>query len=363
MNTTSLLNESLSIQINQRPKILIVDDEPANIQVIGRILNEDYQTLFAKSGEQAIELANKQQPDLILMDIVMPGMSGYEAVEQLKKNKRTASIPVIFITSMTGDDHETLGFECQAVDYITKPVHPNIVLARVKTHLSLVGVDALNETREQIIHSLGHAAEYKDNETGLHVIRMSNYSKVIAQAAGLSEEECELLCTAAPMHDVGKIGIPDHILLKPGKLNDQEWKIMKRHPFIGYKIIGNQNSPLLALAASIAYTHHEKWNGKGYPRGLKGTDIPLEGRIVAIADVFDALTTARPYKAAWPIEKALDLIKEESGEHFDPRLVPLFLDHLDEILAIREQWMEEDTPEEHASEADTSQAECTTTVG
>lgn len=349
MNLTSSIDESLSVCLSKRPKILIVDDEPANIQVLGRILNDDYQTLFATSGERAIELANKQHPDLILMDIVMPGMSGFEAVEQLKKNPDTESIPVIFITSMSGDAHETLGFECQAVDYITKPAHPKIVLARVKTHLSLVGVDALNRSREQVIHSLGHAAEYKDNETGLHVIRMSNYSKVIAQAIGLPEEECELLRTAAPMHDVGKIGIPDHILLKPGKLNDQEWKIMKRHPFIGYKIIGNQDSPLLALAASIAYTHHEKWNGKGYPRGLKSTNIPLEGRIVAIADVFDALTTARPYKKAWPIEKALDLIKNESGEHFDPRLVPLFLNHMDEILAIREQWMEEDVPEEHTA--------------
>ncbi|GLQ31053.1 HD domain-containing phosphohydrolase [Litoribrevibacter albus] len=337
------INESLSTTITKQSRILIVDDEPANIQVLRGILGGQYQLLFAKSGQQAIEVALNHTPDLILMDVVMPEMSGYEAVAELKKMKETADIPVIFITSMSGDAHETQGFDCKAVDYITKPAHPNIVLARVRTHLSLVRIDALNKTREQIIHCLGHAAEYKDNETGLHVIRMSKYSKVIAEAAGLTEEECELICTAAPMHDIGKIGIPDRVLLKPGKLTEQEWLVMKRHPFIGHQIIGNQDSPLLALAASIAYTHHEKWNGTGYPRGLKGREIPLEGRIVALADVFDALTTARPYKPAWSIDKALNLITEEAGEHFDPNLVPLFLDNIEKILEIREEWMETDS--------------------
>jgi len=334
------LEQRLSISVSEKPRILIVDDMQTNLQVLGNALNQQYQVFFAQNGKQAIEIANKQQPNLILMDIMMPEMSGYDVVKILKKNVNTSNIPVIFVTAMKNEENEKLGFEHQAVDYITKPISPAIVRARVKTHLSLVRVDELNKTRLEIIRCLGHAAEYKDNETGRHVIRMSKYSQILAKAIGLSNEECELIGTVAPMHDVGKIGIPDHILLKPGKLDEKEWALMRQHPFIGYQILGKQDSPLLKLAANIAYTHHEKWNGSGYPRGLKGKNIPLEGRIVAIADVFDALTTERPYKSAWSIEKAVSLIDNEAGAHFDPELVPIFIKHLDSILQIREQWLD-----------------------
>ncbi|WP_101046935.1 response regulator [Macromonas nakdongensis] len=322
-------------------RILVVDDEPANLQLLRYVLEDKYRLTFATDGAKALQLARLQHPDLILMDIMMPVMNGYDTVRALKADPATRHIPVIFVTAMSEVADEAMGFEIGAVDYLTKPVSPPIVLARVRTHLALVGVEELNATRLQIIQRLGRAAEYRDNETGLHVIRMSHYAQVLGRATGMDEEDAEQLLNAAPMHDVGKIGIPDHILLKPGKLDEQEWAVMRRHPYIGYKIIGEQDSPLLSLAAEIAYTHHEKWDGSGYPRRLQGEDIPLAGRIVALADVFDALTTARPYKPAWPVEQAVAYIRSASGQHFDPDLVPLFLDRLPELLDIRERWLEE----------------------
>lgn len=322
-------------------KILIVDDEPVNLQVLKQILDNDYQLIFAKSGEKALELAEKQQPDLILMDIMMPVMSGYDTVRVLKKNDSTRHIPVIFVTAMADIEDETLGFDVGAVDYISKPVSAPLVRARVRTHLSLVRVEELQETRLAIVRCLGHAAEFKDNETGLHVIRMSQYSYIIAKAYGLSDEQADNLLHAAPMHDVGKIGIPDHVLLKNGKLDDDEWAIMRKHPEFGAQIIGEHRSPLLKLARTIALTHHEKWDGSGYPNGLKGEEIPLEARIVAIADVYDALTSKRPYKEAWPMDKAIACIEENSGSHFDPYLVTLFKQNLDAIQEVQMRWKEE----------------------
>ena len=324
----------------QKRRILVVDDEPANLQILNHILRDDYSLLFAKDGARAIELAEQENPDLILMDIMMPGMNGYEAVRTLKSKSKTRHIPVLFVTAMNEVENEALGFEVGAVDYLTKPVSPAVVRARVRTHLSLVQIEELHETRLQIIQRLGRAAEYKDNETGLHVIRMSHYCRILGLASGMGEEDADQLLNAAPMHDIGKIGIPDSILLKPGKLDEAEWRVMRKHPYIGYKIIGEHSNPLLSLAATIAYTHHEKWNGEGYPRRLKGENIPLAGRIVAIADVFDALTTARPYKDAWPVEKARAIMESESGKHFDPELLPLFFDCLPDVLAVRERWME-----------------------
>lgn len=326
----------LSVNMSPKKRILIVDDEPANLQVLGNVLQPTYQVFFAKNGKAAIEHAKQHKPDLILLDIFMPGLSGFETIQELQDQPGTRSIPVIFITAMSSPQTEKECFDYGAVDFISKPINPDVVRARVRSHLSMVKVDELNRTREEVIRCLGNASEYKDYETGLHVVRMSHYSKILALAAGLDEHNAEMIRIAAPMHDVGKIGIPDEILQKPGKLDDYEWQIMQLHPEIGFKIIGCRDVPLLELAASIAYTHHEKWNGQGYPRQLKGEEIPLEGRIVAIADVFDALTTQRPYKQAWSIDKALDYLKQESGEHFDPNLVPLFIKHTDEILAVKD---------------------------
>jgi len=324
-----------------RPLLLLVDDEATNLQVLRHILQEDYRLLFAKDGAKALEMAERERPDLILLDVMMPGMTGYEVCQALKVQAHLEAIPVIFVTALADVEDEAHGFAVGAVDYITKPVSPPIVRARVRTHLSLVRMDELRQTRLQIVQRLGMAAESKDNETGLHVIRMSHFSKVLALAAGFSEAAAEELLNAAPMHDVGKIGIPDAVLRKPGKLDEQEWAVMRQHVEIGAQIIGEHASGLLRTAQRIALSHHEKWDGSGYPNGLSGEDIPLEGRIVAIADVFDALTSVRPYKAAWSVEDAVRLLQEESGRHFDPQLVELFIQQLPTILQIKERWAEQ----------------------
>lgn len=320
---------------DNRPKLLLVDDEPVNLQVLKQILQQDYRLLFARDGDKALSLAANEKPDLILLDIMMPGLTGLETCQRLKSNAATQHIPVIFVTALAETCDEADGFSAGCVDYITKPVSPPIVLARVKAQLSLVSVESLRETRLQVIHRLGRAAEYKDNETGLHVIRMSHYAQEIALAAGMGTLDAEELLNAAPMHDIGKIGIPDFILQKPGKLTADEWEIMKTHTSIGATIIGEDNSSLLTIARSIALNHHEKWDGTGYPNGLAGDAIPIAARVVAIADVFDALTSVRPYKAAWSIDDATHYIEQESGKHFDPQLVRAFIAALPNILAIR----------------------------
>lgn len=330
----SLLDKAL-------PKILIVDDEPANLKVLRQVLQDLYRLSFARSGEAALELLQKEEIDLILLDIMMPDMTGFEVCEKVKQNPNTARIPVIFVTALKDTIDEEKGFQLGAVDYITKPIVPAIVRARVKTHLSLVQADALRETQIDLIQRLGRAAEYKDNETGMHVQRMSRYSYVLAVAVGIDEMAAHELLLAAQMHDLGKIAIPDNILLKPGRLDEGEFKQMKAHAQIGADILSNPRSQLVALARSIAITHHEKWDGSGYPNGLKGYDIPLEGRIAAIADVFDALTSERPYKKAWTVEEAVELLKEQSGKHFDPELVEIFIQELPKILDIKMKFAEQ----------------------
>ncbi|WP_295990488.1 HD domain-containing phosphohydrolase [Rugamonas sp.] len=322
------------------PLILAVDDEAGNLQLLRQILQDHYRLAYAKDGARALELARQERPDLILLDVMMPGMTGYEVCRTLKADGATASIPVIFVTALTDASDEVVGFEAGAVDYITKPLSPAIVRARVRTHLSLVRVEELVQTRLQIVQRLGLAAEYKDNETGLHVIRMSHYARVLALAAGLRVADADDLLHAAPMHDVGKIGIPDVILRKPGALDADEWKVMQSHASIGGDIIGRHAHGMLAMAHDVAMTHHEKWDGSGYPNGLAGEAIPLVGRIVAIADVFDALTSARPYKAAWPVEQALEYLEQQRGKHFDAALVDLFLQQLPAIIEIKERWGE-----------------------
>jgi putative two-component system response regulator len=267
-------------------------------------------------------------------------MDGYAVCCALKADAATASIPVIFITALNDSQDETAGFDVGGVDYLTKPVSPPVVRARVRTHLSLVRMDELRETRLQIVQRLGRAAEYKDNETGMHVIRMSHFSQLLALAAGCSPAWAEDLLNAAPMHDVGKIGIPDAVLRKPGPLDADEWATMRRHPEIGAEIIGEHPSGVLQLAREIALAHHEKWDGSGYPRGLAGEAIPLSARIVAIADVFDALTTRRPYKEPWPVQEAMNHIAAQAGKHFDPALVALFAPLLPQLLEIRARWAE-----------------------
>jgi putative two-component system response regulator len=324
-----------------QPLILAVDDEASNLQLLRQILQDDYRLRFAKDGPRALELAREERPNLILLDVMMPGMSGYEVCAALKADPATASIPVIFVTALNDTDDELEGFEAGAVDYITKPVSPPIVRARVRNHLSLVRMEELRASRLEIVQRLGLAAEYKDNETGLHVIRMSHFARVLGLAAGMTALEADDLLHAAPMHDVGKIGIPDSILQKPGPLDPDEWKIMQSHATIGAEIIGEHDTGMLGLARNIALTHHEKWDGSGYPKGLAGAQIPLEGRICAIADVFDALTSVRPYKKAWTEEAAVEFLVQQKGKHFDPALVELFIAQLPAIRTIRQRWAEQ----------------------
>jgi putative two-component system response regulator len=321
-----------------KQNVLVVDDEPTNLKVLNNILNDTYKLTFAKSGEDALRLIKKDKPDLILLDVMMPGMTGYEVCETLKNDPLYKSIPIIFVTALNEREDEAKGLNLGAVDYIAKPVSPPVVRARVKTHLSLVDAEELKRTRLQVIQRLGRASEYKDNETGMHVMRMSHYSRIIALAYGYTEKEADNLFHAAPMHDIGKIGIPDSIMLKPGKLTEEEFEIMKKHPEIGAEILGESDSDLIELAKIVSMTHHEKWDGTGYPKQLKGKDIPRPGRIIALADVFDALTSVRPYKDAWSVEKAVEFIQEQKGKHFDPEMVDLFIQQLDKVIEIKQRW-------------------------
>ncbi|AZN33108.1 two-component system response regulator [Pseudoalteromonas sp. Xi13] len=326
---------------NDKPRILIVDDEPANLKVMREVLGNQYRMSFAKSGAAALALLEKEQPKLILLDIMMPDMNGFEVCEILKSTPALSHIPTIFVTALGDESDEFKGFELGAVDYITKPISPAIVRARVKTHLSLVQAEQLKQAHVDLVHRLGRAAEYKDTDTGEHIARMSQYSKLLALEFGMGEQQAELLRQAAPMHDVGKIGIPDAILLKPGRLTPDEFDHMKQHAAIGAQILANSSSPLLQLAHKLAIEHHEKWDGSGYPNGLKGEQISVEGRIVAIADVFDALTSKRPYKEAWGVEEALEHMQAQAGKHFDPHLINLFVNKLDAIIAIKNAYQEQ----------------------
>jgi putative two-component system response regulator len=332
--------------------VLVVDDIKENIDVLAHILAEQYRVKAATSGEAALMVARKTLPDIILLDIMMPGMDGYEVCQKLKQIPETRDIPVIFVTARNQARDEARGFETGAVDYINKPVNPDVTLARVKTHIALSdqkkGLEIqvkeqtreIRETRLEIIRKLGRAAEYKDNDTGLHVERMSRYAFLIGSAYGLSNHDAELLLQASPMHDIGKIGIPDSVLQKPGPLTDREWDLMTRHPEIGGRIIGESHSELLQAARIIAEQHHERWDGNGYPFRLDTEIIHVYARLTAVADVFDALTSRRPYKPAWDIGAAVDLIHEQSGKQFDPAAVAAFSKVLPDILEIQNRFSE-----------------------
>lgn len=321
-----------------KPTVLVVDDTPTNIDVLKGVLQDDYRIKVALNGRKAIEIAKKNHDiSIILLDIMMPEMDGYQVCQVLKSDVLTQHIPIIFITAKSSAADEQQGLTLGAVDYISKPIQPDIVKARVKTQMLLLNqqkhlehlveerTKKLQETQLEILQCLGRAAEYKDNETGKHVMRMSEYSRILADYLSDNKHWVNLLYLAAPMHDVGKIGIPDDVLLKPGKLDTNEWNIMKNHPLIGAQILGADKSEILSLAREVALSHHEKWDGSGYPYGLQGENIPLSGRIVAVADVFDALTCKRAYKKAWTFDEASEFIMSNSGSHFDPKICQAFV--------------------------------------
>jgi len=336
--------------MSDKPVILVVDDTPENIHVLKGVLMGKYTIQAATSGEIALKVIEKKLPDLILLDIMMPDMDGYEVCRRLKAQTNTANIPVIFVSAMTDVDDEMKGFHVGGVDYITKPINSKIVQARVKTHIALANQQQechkivksrtaeLEESEHAAIQMLGEAGHYNDTDTGLHIWRMAAYSKTLASALNWSVEQQNILEKAAAMHDMGKIGIPDEILKAPRKLEPHEWEVMKTHSVLGYEILKKGTTKIFQMAADIALNHHEKWNGEGYPNAIKGEKIPESARIVAIADVFDALTMVRPYKKAWPIEQAVEAIQQDSGKHFDPKMVDAFMAILPEIESVKNSW-------------------------
>ncbi|SFD12112.1 HD domain-containing phosphohydrolase [Pseudoalteromonas denitrificans] len=354
------INEIMDLN-PKKASILIVDDEYANVRVLEKLLtNQGYiNVISTQDPTQTVSLYQEYKSDLILLDLNMPTLDGYGVMEQLNQVTDNNLPAILILTAQHEQNFRQKALDNGARDYVTKPFDACELLSRVRNLLAVQvaqkfmrsqneileykvkeRTQELIATRLQIVHHLGRAAEYRDNETGLHIIRMSKIAVVLAQAYGLNEQECDLLLNAAPMHDIGKIGIPDRILLKQGKLNDEEWPIMQTHAQIGADVLGDDDSQLIVMAQQIAISHHEKWDGTGYPKGLKGDEIPLMGRICALADVFDALSSKRPYKEAWPLDKSLSLIKQESGKHFEPKLVALFLQNLDEILEIRQKFSE-----------------------
>ncbi len=368
-----------------RPTILVVDDTRDNLSVIGGILENEFRVRVANSGERAIRVAaTAPRPDLILLDIMMPEMDGYETLRRLREQPVSRDIPVIFVTALNADDDEAHGLELGAVDYLTKPIRPAILLARIHTHLELKAARDVLARQNEILDSqvqqrtreielikdislnaLASLAEKRDNETGNHLIRTRRYIELLMDdlssdpdyAAHLTPIQRRLIAKAAPLHDIGKVGIPDSILLKPGRLTPEEFEVMKGHALIGVDALNeaikrvlnslgeaepgaNSHCSLafLEIAREIAGGHHEKWNGSGYPAGLAGTDIPLSARLMALADVFDALMCKRHYKEAFPLEQTLAIISEGRGTHFDPRIVDVFLKRVDAFQAIAQEY-------------------------
>ncbi|MET0319416.1 MAG: HD domain-containing phosphohydrolase [Duganella sp.] len=321
-----------------RPVILIVDDEPANLAIMRDILGQLYQLVFARNGTETLAALKKHAPAMVLLDVGLPDINGYALCADIKHADPTGRVQVIFITAYTDPVHEAAGFDAGGVDYIAKPVSPRIVRARVANHLSLVRAGLLAQSYRDAILMLGQAGHFNDTDTGAHIWRMAAYARTLALASGWSTEDSEQLELAAPMHDTGKIGIPQSILRKPGPLDDAEWLVMKTHPQIGYDILSKSDAPVFQLAAQVALYHHEKWDGSGYPAGLAGEQIPQSARIVALADVFDALSMERPYKQPWSVAQITGHIDSGAGTHFDPALVELFRAVLPALLDIRSQW-------------------------
>lgn len=354
--------------MEKRSKILVVDDEDRNLRLMETLLLPmGYEVVLAKDGVEALEKARSSSPDLVLLDIMMPKMNGFEVAERLKEEEDTSIIPIVMVTGLSEVDDRVKALEAGADDFLTKPVDKAELRARVQSQLKVrayndhmrayqeeLEAEVAKRTRQlklafqkikaaslDTIYRLSRAGEYKDEDTGAHILRMSHYSAAVAREMGLNRRTVESILYSAPMHDVGKIGTPDRILLKPGRLDTDECEIMKQHAVIGGRILEGSDAEFIKLAEVIALTHHEKWDGSGYPKGLKGGEIPLAGRVTAIADVFDALTSKRPYKEPLSLKKSFGIISEGRGNHFDPDVVDAFFAVEDEILYIKAQYKDE----------------------
>ena len=384
-----LISDNASSPATAPRTILVVDDTPQNLTLLGELIQPYYRVLIANSGQLALRIARTEpHPDLILLDIMMPEMSGYEVIEKLREEESTRAIPVIFITAMNAGEEEERGLELGAVDYITKPFNPGIVLARIRTHLELKQArDRLAAQNDWLEHevaqrmsenhliqdlsirSLACLAEARDIETGYHIARTQAYVELLARrlsnhprfSEALADGRLTMIVKAAPLHDIGKVGIPDAILLKPGKLTAEEFTIMKAHPMIGAQAINQAIAQVvssvddetashvggafefLRVAKEISLGHHEKWNGSGYPNGLAGDAIPVSARLMALADVFDALMSRRVYKLPFSLEEAQHQIVSGRGEHFDPDVVQAFLDSIDRFAAIARSFADPET--------------------
>ncbi|HEY8102053.1 MAG TPA: two-component system response regulator [Burkholderiaceae bacterium] len=360
----------------KKQTILIVDDTPDNISLLSALLKDQYKIKIATNGAKALQIAaTEPHPDLILLDVMMPGMDGYETCRRLKDEAATADIPVIFLTAKSQTQDEEMGLRLGAVDYISKPISPPIVMARVATqlhlqdarqfltdqnkhleHLVLERTDQLIRMQDATILAMASLAETRDNETGNHIRRTQNYVAALALklqthprfSAVFTMENIELLYKSAPLHDIGKVGVPDRILLKPGKLDPDEFELMKLHTVYGRdtimlveKYLGSSND-FLTFAREIAYSHQEKWDGSGYPQGLKGDAIPVSARLMAVADVYDALISKRVYKPAFSHQESIEIMKKGRGTHFDPDMLDAFLDIEDRVIEIAARFSDHD---------------------
>lgn len=341
--------------------VLIVDDIDDNIQVLANLLkNENYDLSFAMNGEQALSILQGKSYDLVLLDVLMPGINGFETCRRIKLLPDYSEVPVIFLTAKVARESIIEGFESGGQDYVTKPFNAAELIVRVKTHLKLRAFEnaqqekidqavkelqTLNEelenSQKEVVFTLGAIAETRSKETGMHVKRVAEYSKLLALLSDVPVHEANIIELASPMHDLGKVGIPDYILNKPGKLTDDERQIMNTHATLGYNMLKHSKRQIMQTAAIIALEHHEKWDGSGYPKNKVGTGIHLYGRITALADVFDALCSKRCYKEAWDDQAIFDLIKFEKGKHFDPTLVELFFANLPQFLEIRDKFSDD----------------------
>jgi len=344
-------------------RVLVVDDQPPNTLLLRKLLEaEGYRQVVTVNDPTEVLPLQRQSPfDVILLDIRMPKLDGFGVMRLLQEDAGEDYVPIIVLTAQTDEDTRLRALAEGAKDFVTKPFNRTEVLNRIRNMLEVRLLHRrvreqnelleqrvrertleLQETRLEIVRRLGKAAEFRDNETGFHIIRMSKFAELIARAMGMNDGIADLILHASPMHDIGKLGIPDGILLKPGRLDPHEWEVMKTHTEIGGEILDGHHSKLLQMAARIARAHHERWDGGGYPRGLKEKEIPLEARIVAVADVFDALTSRRPYKKAWTVEASVEEIRSLTGRHFDPAVVKAFFATLPRILDVKTRYAEPD---------------------